>query len=117
MNASDVKQQNEQRLRERDVAVTPALPQIEQPAGLRPRPPQQVATRAWVLSYVMGVGFGRSADNVLDQLRATDLLDFLTPGERALLRNPKSTHTDRAGSPCLAEAVHACAWAMGLLDT
>jgi hypothetical protein len=117
MNASDVKKQNEQRLRELGVPVNPALPQIEQPAELRPRPPQQVATRAWVLGYVMGVGFGRSADDVLDQLRATDLLDFLTPRERALLRKPKFTHSDRAWSACLSEAVHACAWAMGLLDT
>jgi hypothetical protein len=117
MNASDVKQQNERRLQELGVAVNPSLPQIEQPSQLRPRPPQQVATRAWVLSYVLGVGSGRSADDVLDQLRATDLLDFLTPRERSFLRKPKFTHSDRAWAACLCEAAHGCAWAMGLLET
>ena len=117
MNASDVKQQNEQLLQDLGVAVNPALPQIEQPSQLRPRSPQQVATRAWVLSQVIGVGSGLSADNVLDRLRAIDLLDFLTPRERALLRKPKFSHSDKAGATCLAEAVHGCAWAMGLLDT
>ena len=117
VNASDVKQQNERRLQELGVAVNLALPQIEPPSELRPRSPQQVATRAWVLNCVAGVGSGRSADDVLDQLRATELLDFVTPRERALLRKPKFTHSDRAWSACLSEAVHGCAWAMGLLET
>ena len=117
MNALEVKQQNEQRLHALSVAVNPALPQIEQPSELRPRPSQKVATRAWVLTYVMGVGFGRSADDVLDQLRATDLLDFLTPRERGFLRKPRFSHSDRAWAACLSEAVHGCAWAMGLLET
>jgi hypothetical protein len=117
MNASDVKQQNEQRLLELGVAVNPALPQMEQAAELRPRSAAQVATRAWVLSHVMGVGFGRSADDVLDQLRGADLLDFLTPRERTFLRKPKFTHSDRAWAACRSEAVHGCAWAMGLLET
>ena len=117
MNASDVKLRNEQLLQDLGVAVNPALPQIEQPSQLRPRSPQQVATRAWVLSQVIGVGYGLSADNVLDRLRAVDLLDFLTPRERALLQKPKFSHSDKAWATCLAEAVHGCAWAMGLLDT
>jgi hypothetical protein len=117
MNASDVKQQNELWLRDLGVTVNPALPQIEQPSQLRPRSPQRVATRAWVLSHVLGVGFGRSADEVLDQLRAIDLLDFLTPRERVILRKPKFTHSDRAWAACLSEAVHGCAWAMGLLES
>ena len=113
----EVKQLNEQRLQELGVAVNLSLPRIEAPEALRPRTAQQVATRARVLSCVAGVASGRSADEVMDQLRAGDLLDFLTPRERNMLRKPKFSTSDRAWSACLSEAAHGCAWAMGLLDT
>jgi hypothetical protein len=117
MDGFEAKQLNELWLRDAGVKVNPALPQIEEPAELTPRSAGKVATRAWVLSHVLGVGLGRSADEVLDQLRAVELLDFLTPRERNLLRKPKFTHSDRAWAACLAEAVHGCAWAMGLVET
>jgi hypothetical protein len=47
-----VKQHNEQWLQESGVGVNLSLPRIEAPEELRPRTAQQVATRAWVLSYV-----------------------------------------------------------------
>ena len=117
MNAFEAKELNERWLRDAGITVNPALPRIEVRADLRPRSAEKVATRAWVLSYVLGVGLGRSADGVLDQLRSVELLDFLTPRERNLLRKPKFTHSDRAWAACLVEAVHGCAWAMGLLET
>ena len=117
MNSADAKSLNEHWLRGSGVTVNPALPKSEEPAVLTPRSAEKVATRAWVLSYVLGVGMGRSADEVLDQLRAVELLDFLTPRERNILRKPKFTHSDRAWAACLTEAVHGCAWAMGLVET
>jgi hypothetical protein len=117
MNASEAKQLNEQWLRDSGITVNPALPQIEEPTQLRPRSAEKVATRAWVLSHVMGVGMGRTADEVLDQLRAAELMDFLTPRERNLLRKPRFGHSDKAWAACLSEAVHGCAWALGLLNT
>ena len=117
MSSLEVKQQNELRLQELGVIVNASLPRIEEPVRLRPRSAQQVATRAWVLNCVAGVGSGRNADDVMDQLRATDLLDFLTPRERNMLRKPRFTTSDRAWSACLGEAAHGCAWAMCLLDT
>jgi len=117
MNSSEAKELNEHWLRDSGVAVNPALPQSDEPAELTPRSAGKVATRAWVLSYVLGVGLGRSADEVLDQLRAVELLDFLTPRERNVLRKPKLTHSDRAWAACLTEAMHGCAWAMGLVET
>jgi len=117
MNSAEARSQNEHWLRDSGVTINPGLPQIEEPGELAPRSAEKVATRAWVLSYVLGVGLGRSADEVLDELRAVELLDFLTPRERNVLRKPKFTHSDRAWAACLTEAVHGCAWAMGLVET
>jgi hypothetical protein len=117
MNAFEAKEQNERWLRDSGITVNQSLPRIGEPGELRPRPAAKVATRSWVLSLVMNVGLGRSADEVLDQLRAAELLDFLTPRERNFLRKPKFGHSDRAWAACLKETLHGCAWALGLLDT
>jgi hypothetical protein len=117
MNGFEAKQLNEEWLRDAGITVNPALPPIEELAKLTPRSAEKVATRAWVLCYVLGVGFGHSGDQVLDQLRDVELLDFLTPRERNLLRKPKFTHSDRAWARCLVEAVHGCAWALGLVES
>ena len=97
MNSAEAKSLNEHWLRGSGVTVNPALPKSEEPAVLTPRSAEKVATRAWVLSYVLGVGMGRSADEVLDQLRAVELLDFLTPRERNVLRKPKFSHQIELG--------------------
>lgn len=58
MNAADAKRENDKRLEALRVVVNPHLPAIEEPAELKPRSAQDVAARVWVLSHIIGVGYG-----------------------------------------------------------
>jgi len=117
MNASQAKQQNDRWLQQQGLPFNPSLPVIEEPSELRPRSAQKVATRAYVLSHVIGVGYGRTGDEMMDFLRDADLLDDLTFEERKFLKKSRYIQSDRSWSACQAEAVHGCAWALGLVST
>lgn len=116
MKAADVKRENDKRLEALGVAVNAHLPTIEEPAELKPRSAQDVATRAWVLSHIIGVGYGRTGKEMLEWLTRAGIQASLTPRERDFLKQRKYTDHDRAWAAWFAEAVHGCAWALGLVE-
>jgi hypothetical protein len=116
MNAANAKRESEQLLRKLGVEVNDSLPTIEEPAELSPRSAQEVATRAWVLTHVIGVGYGRPGKEMLDWLGEAGLTAGLTPRELSFLEQKNYTDRDRAWAAWQFSAVHGCAWALGLVD-
>jgi hypothetical protein len=110
-----VKSSSEKRLHALGVRVNPHLPLLEEKANLSPRSASAVCARAFVLSFVIGVGYGRSGSEMLDGIRQADLADHLSPAENKFLGQTRYTKQNRAGAAWLAEAVQACAWALGYL--
>ena len=116
MIALEVKQQNDFRLHQMGAPVNPSLPAIEEPSELHPKTAQDVAYRAWALSYVTGVGYGCSGEEMFNRLGAVELDKHLTFREQKFLHKTTYTKSDLAWAAWQAEAVYGCAWALGLVD-
>ena len=116
MNPQFIKQQNEERLRSLGVQVNAHLPVLESPSELSPRSAAAVAGRAFVLGYVIGIGYGQSGSALLARIQRQGISDYLSPAERNLLNQHHYTDHDKASAKWLTEAVQACAWALGLVE-
>ena len=114
MNPADIKLASEGRLRALGVMANEHLPTIEEAVELKPRAALEVSVRACVLSHVIGVGYGRSGEEMLSWLTEAGLASGLTPREKEFLMQRKFSEQDRAWAAWHAAAVHACAWALGL---
>lgn len=114
MTAAARKQASEAQLRRLGVAVNEHLPEIEPLEALSPRSSEEVVRRAFVLSHVIGVGYGRSGREMLGWLADAGLQAHLTPNESKLLNKPRLTPGEKAWAAWQAAAVHACAWALQL---
>ena len=109
------KKRNQEQLHALGVRVNPNLPTIEVPSELSPRSPRDVCARAFVLTFVIGIGYGRTGSEMLGRIQQAGLADHLSPMEHELLAQPSYTQSDTANAAWLAEAVQACAWALGYL--
>ena len=110
-----VKIRNQEQLHALGVRVNPNLPTLEVPSELSPRSAGDVCARAFVLSFVIGIGYGRSGSEMLTRVRQAGLADQLSPDEHELLAQSSYTQADTARAAWFAEAVQACAWALGYL--
>ena len=110
-----VKIRSQEQLHALGVRVNPNLPTLEVSSELSPRSASDVCARAFVLSFVIGIGYGRSGSEMLTRVQQAGLADHLSPGERELLAQSSYTQADTARAAWFAEAVQACAWALGFL--
>ena len=95
MSPDDAKTQSEAVLRERGIQINPTLPTIETMDELSPQSAQAVATRAVVLSYVIGLGFGQTGERVKRPLVDFGLFDAASANEQRLLNAPAITDQDK----------------------
>jgi hypothetical protein len=116
MNPSDIKSQNESMLRSLGIRINSSLPKLEDPANLKPRNAQQVMTRAFVMSWVIGVGHHKPGSEMLERVRSAGLEDHLTPIEREWLGHKSLDFPTKCEIAWHCEAVQACAWALGLVE-
>jgi Domain of unknown function (DUF4272) len=116
MTPEDAKQRSEQQLRQLGVRINPNLPLVEGPSELSPRDAQEVMSRAFVLSYVIGVGHGRPGTEMLERVRKAGLESVLTLQEQEWLAAKRLGPQTRAEVAWFVESVQACAWALGLVE-
>lgn len=116
MNHEAARRQSEAQLRAMGVRVNPHLPTIEDPSELSPRSASAVAGRAFVLNYVIGIGHGQAGSAMLALIEKHGIAEHLSPEERALLGQSHYSEYEAASAQWLAEAVQACAWALGLTE-
>jgi hypothetical protein len=117
MDAATAKRRSETWLVEAGVPVNNALPLIEEPSELTPRNARDVAIRAWVLGHIVYLGYGSTGREVLEQLEAVRLSDAVSPRELELCTAAKLGAQQEAWAAWHAEALHGCAWALGMVDT
>lgn len=110
------KMQSEDQLRSLNVLVNPNLPVIEAPSDLAPRSPSAVAGRAFVLSYVVGIGYGRSGSEMLARIQEFGIAAHLSPLERDFLAQASYSESDTAWASWLGEAAQSLAWALGYVE-
>jgi hypothetical protein len=110
----DVKQHNESRLTELGIRVNQYLPPIEPIEDFSVHTAIEIVTRAYVLSNVIGIGYGRSGDEILDKLIKENLEQALTPNEKNFLVRSNYTEREKALTAWNIASVHGLAWALGL---
>jgi len=110
-----VKIRSQEQLQALGVRVNPNLPTLEVPSELSPRSASAVCARAYVLTFIIGIGYGRTGSEMLGRIQQAGLADHLSPSERELLARSSYTPSDTARAAWLAESVQACAWALGYL--
>ncbi len=98
------------------VQVTDSLPLIEDVSELAPRSPQEVATRAIVVGYLMRFAFGCPVKQVSTWLGSYSLQNETTAGERELLDNPEPKRQAIVDTTWQIEGVQCLAWCLGLSD-
>ncbi len=117
MDAATAKRQSEAWIATVGAPINTGLPQLEEPAELEPRAPRDVAIRAWVLTHIVYLGYGNSGTEMLDLLKKARLDSFLSGRETNLCVSSKFTDQQKAWAAWHCEAVHGCAWALGMVDT
>jgi len=117
MDAATAKRSSEDWLTAAGVQVNSALPQIEEPSEFTPRSARDVAIRAWVLGHIVYLGYGNTGKEVLEQLEAVHLTDAISPRELELCTTDDLGEQQKAWAAWHAEALHGCAWALGMVDT
>src|SRR5688572_21207327 len=117
MKGQDVKRSSERALKKLGVLVNPGLPLIEKPSQLKPRSAEEVAARAWVLSHIIYLAYGSRSAAIAKLLKKARLEEYVTPNEERFLKRRRLNQLDKNWAGWLAEALHGCAWALGVVET
>lgn len=117
MDAVTAKRKSEAWLAIHGVAINANLPQLEEPSELLPRSANEVATRAWVLAHIVYLGYGSSGAKILELLCKARLDQFLSDRETELCHATNFTAEQKAWAAWHCEALHGCAWALGMVST
>ena len=116
MSPDDVKLRSEAFLREHDIAVNPNLPILETLDELAPQSAVSVASRAVILSYVVGLGFGQTGARMKQPLVDFGLLDYVSPNELLLLEAPTLSEQDIINCAWLTECLQSFGYCLGLAE-
>lgn len=98
------------------IKVPSHLPTIEGIDEVRPRNAQEVAGRLSALAYVVGLGFGATGSELLEQLEKYDLMSFVSEYEKGLLRKEVLDDQDKIDMSWQTECAQALAWCIGLAE-
>jgi len=110
-----IKQKSQEYLRQHNIPINEHLPCIEPASAISPQNPQDIARRAVVLSYVVGIGFGQSGSRLRKALEEFDLYQFASAEERRLFIATQHTEQQKTDALWLVECVQALGWCLQLI--
>ena len=116
MTLNAAKTNSESFLREHGIAINPNLPAIETLDELAPQTAHAVATRGVVLSYVIGLGFGGTGDQIKPALVDYGLLDALSANELQLVESDAISDQEKINCTWLTECAQSLAYCLGMAD-
>ncbi len=116
ISPEDVKAVSNAQLQELGIVTNDELPTMDVIEELEPQTARDVARRALVLIYVLGLGFGAKPLKLKKALTDYSLWDYVTDAERALLNKKNLNEQDRINAQWLIEDVQALAWCLGLVE-
>ena len=116
MTPDAAKTSSESFLREHRIAINPNLPIIETLDELTPQTAQAVATRGAVLSYIIGLGFGGTGEQIKPALKEHGLLESLSANELHLVNSDVISDQDKINCTWLTECAQSLAYCLGLAD-
>ena len=111
-----IKRNTEAILREHGIEVPSHLPAIEQIEEVEPKSATEIARRALVLSYFIGLAFGAPADTLVEKIKRYDLWSSVSPLEAKLLSSEGISDAQKAEISWLCESIQALAWCLNLVE-
>lgn len=102
-------------LKSHSIEINESLPLIETIEELKPQNAQSVATRAMILSYVIGIGFGANTERLKKSLEEFGLFKYASAKEQTLLSKLEHTQQEKINATWQTECVQSLAWCIGLV--
>ena len=116
MNPEKVKRKNEKWLKKHGFRVNPNLPVIEDPSALSLRSPLELSSRAWLLKYLIGIGYKQNAPDMKDAIMRKELAGYLSKAEKLFLNQSDYTERERWEAVELCHCTHGLVWILGYED-
>ena len=116
MSPQEAKSMSEAFLREHRIEINATLPVIETQDELTPKSADAVATRAVVLSYVVGLGFGQTGERMKQPLIDFSLFESASANEQRLLTASSISEQDKVNCSWLVESLQSIGYCLGLVN-
>lgn len=113
MDPQEVRQHNEDLLRQTGLEPDPALPPIPAPSEVQLRSAEEIAARAFALANFLGIAHTDRRDMLVAALKEYGLWDFLSFSEIGILTAAEVTAQQKADAFFLGEALNVLAWCIG----
>ncbi|MEE9411897.1 MAG: DUF4272 domain-containing protein, partial [Methylococcales bacterium] len=111
-----IKEKNTEYLASLQIEVPDHLPIIESLEEVNPRSPSDIASRLCALAYVIGLGFGAKASDLMEYLEKYNLIPFVSNYEKDLLSTDTIEEQDKLNMSWLTECAQSLAWCVGLVE-
>ena len=112
----EVKSQSMARLESLGMSLEEDLPVMEVGEDDCAQLARDVARKAVVLTYLVGIGYGAKPVKIKKAFKDYTLWDFVSDEENALLKKSRFTEQEQINAQWLLEGVQACAWCLNLLE-
>ena len=116
MKPEKIKRKNEKWLKRRGFLVNPNLPLIEDPSELVLRSPQEISKRAWILNFIIGLGYKQDPEKMIKLIKSNGLESSLSSEEKSLLEKGSLTDDELWEATELCHSSHALTWILGYRD-
>lgn len=116
MNNKEIRNVSISRLSKFGISVPDHLPFIEDYNELKPQSEKAVFGKICSLGYIIGMGYTKETNKLIDLLTKYSLWPSVTPYQKERLENPnKISKKDENNFKMLAESVYALAWCINVL--
>lgn len=110
MTPEAAKHQSHTYLAQHAIPINEALPLLESPSELAPRPAEDVARRASILTHIIGIGFGQPGGKMKKPLADYGLIEFVSDNELRLLDAAAYTEQEKTNATWLVECLQTIGW-------
>ncbi len=103
-------------LSKKGIDIPSNLPDTPPLAEANVKSPQDIAARLCAITYLIGLGHGGDAQEILEQLEKYNLLNYVHEYEMVILKQSFIDENDLINMSWLSESAQALAWAIGLTE-
>lgn len=116
IDSEKVKSESNKRLSSLGITTNDGLPVLEGLSELSPKSSKDVASRAMIITQLIGIAFDAPAKKLHSNLKKYGLLDDLSQGESVILSANKPSPQNKIDLEWQAECMQSFAWCFNLAD-
>ena len=116
MKPEKIKRKNEKWLKKQGFSVNQNLPLIEAPSELTLRSPREISERAWILNFIIGLGYEQDSKKMMKRIKTHGLENSLSTEELSLFEKENLSEDELWEAQEFCHSVHALTWTLGYRD-